>query len=708
MKKSLRVLSVTLAGAMLLSTSALACTGVYVGKDVSDQGTYLIARSEDQGQGDYNKMFQVQPRVENVPGRFITDTATGFQIPLPATTYKYTYVPDYTRGDDGMYPGSCTNEYGVSITATVSTSTCEAWEAEDPFVEPGLREAILAASVAAVSTTAREAVDVLLGYVDEYGSEEGNTVMITDQDEAWIVEIYGGHQYCAMKMPDDKVAVFGNHNMIGLVDPKATPEDGYIYSDGLFDTIDKLGLAVKEGELYHLAKSVTNNTREDYNNMRNWAGMTILAPSLAGEYDSDEFYPLFYSPDEKVSVLTVMDIYRNRYEGTPLDVTLPGNEENRVIGTERPSQIHILQTFPDWPAECSSIDWLALGNTEHSVFIPFFSGITDTAPAYHLDGDTYNPDGAFWKFKSICTIAEQNRSLYSQGVKDFWKLQEELMYQEMLDAAPAMLAKYSESRAAGDAYVTQLGIDMAEREMLLADNLYAKLLTTMMHNTGLSSSKTPTTFLSDVPLRQVAESRGYTVTWNKADGSTTIAKGDVTYTFTPESYECVTGTGETIELTHYCYVRDGFTYIPGRGRQTVVGGGAEHHRPPVAQVSLGRHGNRGVRDAVCQLGQGVARAGTDDQHIQQMPGPNGLGLGDAVHHPPAADALHLPHEVVGRPEAGISGGAGLRDDGEYVAVPGLYPLQHLHGLAVRTEGAAEGESNLPMFHVHTPNSVRML
>ena len=46
------------------------------------------------------------------------------------------------------------------------------------------------------------------------------------------------------------------------------------------------------------------------------------------------------------------------------------------------------------------------------------------------------------------------------------------------------------------------------------------------------------------------------------DGSTTIAKGDVTYTFTPESYECVTGTGETIELTHYCYVRDGFTYIP--------------------------------------------------------------------------------------------------------------------------------------------------
>ena len=38
-------------------------------------------------------------------------------------------------------------------------------------MEPGLREAILAAAVAAVATSARDAVDVLLEYVDTYGSE---------------------------------------------------------------------------------------------------------------------------------------------------------------------------------------------------------------------------------------------------------------------------------------------------------------------------------------------------------------------------------------------------------------------------------------------------------------------------------------------------------------------------------------------------------
>ena len=562
MKKTLRILSVLLAGTMLLSTSALACTGVYVGKDVSDQGTYLLARSEDQGQSDYNKMFLVQPRVDNVPGRFIEDTATGFKIPLPDTTWQYTYVPDYTRGDDGMYPGSCTNEHGVSITGTVSTSTCEKWEEADPFVEPGLREAILPAAVAAVATSARNAVDVLLGYVDEYGSEEGNTVMICDQNEAWFVEIYSGHHYCAMKMPDDQVAVFGNHNMIGLVDPKATPEDGYIYSEGLFELIDELDLAVKEGELYHLAKSVTGNTREPYNNMRNWGGMKLLAPSLAGDtYDNDNFYPLFYAPDEKVSVLDVMDIYRYRYEGTPIDVNLEGQEGNRVISTTNSSQIHILQTFSDWPAQCSAINWIALGNGEHTVFVPFFSGITDTAEAYKVDGDTYNPQGAYWMFKRLCTLGQLDRDLYGNGVRAFWKQQEALMYQQMLDAAPTMLAKYAESREAGADYVTGLGIQMSEWEMKLSNNLYQKLLTCVTHNINRRADRIET-FLPDVPLRQIAESKGYTVTWNAADGSTTITKGAVSYTITPEEYTCKVAGGEDIELTHYAYVNDGVTYIP--------------------------------------------------------------------------------------------------------------------------------------------------
>ena len=51
-------------------------------------------------------------------------------------------------------------------------------------------------------------------------------------------------------------------------------------------------------------------------------------------------------------------------------------------------------------------------------------------------------------------------------------------------------------------------------------------------------------------------------TWNAADGSTTITKGAVSYTITPEEYTCKVAGGEGIELTHYAYVNDGVTYIP--------------------------------------------------------------------------------------------------------------------------------------------------
>ena len=131
-------------------------------------------------------------------------------------------MSDYSTAGDGVYPAVCSNEMGVSVTGTVSASPCAAWKEADPYVENGLREAVLPAAVACCSATAKEGVENLLKIVDEYGSAEGNIVMIADQNEAWIVEIYGGHQYAAMKMPADAVAVYGNQFMIGLVDPAAT------------------------------------------------------------------------------------------------------------------------------------------------------------------------------------------------------------------------------------------------------------------------------------------------------------------------------------------------------------------------------------------------------------------------------------------------------------------------------------------------------
>lgn len=559
MKKTAKVFSAALAATVALSNvSALACTGLYVGKEASADGTTIIARSEDISPSDYQKVHKVVPHVENQPGRVLEDI-NGFQMPLPATTYQYTMMSDYSTAGDGVYPAVCSNEMGVSVTGTVSASPCAAWKEADPYVENGLREAVLPAAVACCSATAKEGVENLLKIVDEYGSAEGNIVMIADQNEAWIVEIYGGHQYAAMKMPADAVAVYGNQFMIGLVDPAAT--EGYIFSDELFSTIDELGLAVKEDGKYHLAKSITDETRSDGNNMRTWIGHKVLAPSSVGAYDSDTFYDLFYTPDEKVTLDDVMGIYRNRYEGTEYDADLPGNEGMRAIAVSTTPETHIVQIHDDYPTQSTAVTWVAPGGAEHSVFLPELSGITDTADAWKTDSAIYTDNSVYWTFKQICGLADTDRTLYTQGVEDYWTLQEAMMQAEMEQAGEQAKTLYAQDEAKGDAYVTALAEEMVEEQMANAEHLYAELLTVVTHNNGLSSGKTPVTFEATTALREAAQFKGYTVGWNAADGAITLTKGSDKISLKAGSATAVKN-GQEVELSAAPYTQNGVTYVP--------------------------------------------------------------------------------------------------------------------------------------------------
>ena len=155
--------------------------------------------------------------------------------------------------------------------------------------------------------------------------------------------------------------------------------------------------------------------------------------------------------------------------------------------------------------------------------------------------------------------------------------------------------------------------------------------------------------------------------------------------------------------------------VPGRGGQPVVGRGSQQDGAAVAQVGLGGQGDGGVGDAAGQLAQGAAGAGGDDQQVQQALGADGLRLLLGGDHPVVADALHLPHQVVGGAKPGVGVCHHLRDDGDDMVIPGLHRLQGLHGPVVGAEGAAHRESHSFMFHIaaflsryHTSSSWSML
>ncbi len=547
-KQFTKLLTTTLVATLALgNVSAYACTGAYVGKAVSSDGAAIIARSEDISPSDYDKLHTVVPASDE-PGRTLDDI-NGFSYPLPAHTYKYTQMEDHASAGDGLYAAVCVNEMGVAITGTVSASGCDAWKAADPTVESGLREAVLPALAAATSATAKEAVTTLAAVVDEYGSAEGNIILVADQTEAWIMEFYGGHQYAAMKLPEDKVAVFGNHFMLGAADPEDT--ESFVLSAGLLDTIEAAGLTAKDDDgKVLLAQSVCGGMRSEGNNLRNWGGMHILAPSLAGDtFEADTFYPLLYTPDEKVDVQDVMAVFRTRYEGTAYDLNLEGQEDNRAIAVSTTPDTHIIQLFDDMPADCAALTWLALGGGEHSVFIPEFSAVTQLPEAYSVDAPQYDADSAYWAFKKICALADQDRALYNPGVQAYWKLQEDALVEQMAQEKEVIKALAESDPGKVSDHVNQLSADTLADLMSKSDVLFDQLITSATHNAA-PGRRGPKTFVPGnfVALRSAAEAKGYTVTWDAPTNAAVLTKD---------------GQSKTVPLTGgAAFVVDGFTYVP--------------------------------------------------------------------------------------------------------------------------------------------------
>ena len=78
---------------MIFPLNCYACTGVYVGRDASADGTIILAKSNDY-QAVWPNHVAVMERMENAPGRSMpVDNGKTVFAPLPATTYRYTSTP---------------------------------------------------------------------------------------------------------------------------------------------------------------------------------------------------------------------------------------------------------------------------------------------------------------------------------------------------------------------------------------------------------------------------------------------------------------------------------------------------------------------------------------------------------------------------------------------------------------------------------------
>ena len=401
-----------------------ACTGFIIGKDLTTDGSTLYGRTEDL-EPNHNKNFVVRERKYNKAGDKFVDETNGFSFDLPAVSYKYTAVPDVTP-EQGVFDEAGFNEEGVSISATVSASANDDIQKVDPYVKDGIAESALTSVVLPHVKTAKEGVELLAKIVREKGAAEGNIVTIADKTGVWYMEILSGHQYAAIKFPDDKYAVFPNTFFLGSVDKNDS--ENTILSADLEKTAQDAGTYKEINGSFHVAQSY-NPPLAEADRSRVWSGIKALDPNADVQYD-DEYFELMHSTSDKLSLRDAMNLQRNRLEGTDFkpqdqmeldgkgipDKTKADPVYKYPISNPNVMEAHIFQLKDNLPASTGGgILWLAMGSPRNAPYLPYYGNISNTSQLYQEMSTAYNENSWYWTVSRINDLVAKYPELFEDG-----------------------------------------------------------------------------------------------------------------------------------------------------------------------------------------------------------------------------------------------------------------------------------------------------
>lgn len=379
--------SFLLAACMCLScVSASACTAIYVGSDLTADGSTLFARSEDYGNS-YNKLYSVVPAGVHTAGEEYTG-CYGFTYTFTKDSYGYNAFCD----DNGLgicpdcggehahtpYQAGGTNDQGLSVSATETLYASAAIEEADPYVDTGIEEAEITTVLLSEAATAKEALDLLLSIYETSGCCGGSGIFLADDKEVWYVENTSGTQYIAVKLTADMAFAQPNMSVIGLVDLDDT--ENVVASKDLIAMAEKAGTYVgdKAANTIDYATSYTDNAKAG-------SRMVNALKYFNAETAKNEPTPADYCISNVGEDGSIVALY------TPITLTHEYAVEDVVgyyhidgIGSTRNLETHIFQLSAQDNAT-DTVEWIAIDDAAHNAFVPYYPMLTtDTYAAYQV------------------------------------------------------------------------------------------------------------------------------------------------------------------------------------------------------------------------------------------------------------------------------------------------------------------------------------
>ena len=479
-----RIIAAGLFGAaMLVSSAADACTNFLFTKGATKDGSTMITYAADShtlyGELYYRKaasypagtMFQVVDWDSGMP-----------LIKIPQVEHTYSVVGNI-------------NEHQLAIGETTYGGREELAKEIDGGIDYGSYIYLTLQR----ARNAREAIQVLAKFMKDYPyHSEGESFSICDPNEVWILELIGKRQgtvkadlakklkynytdgavWVARRIPDGYVSGHANQARITQF-----PQEGKKWNKakgkGLHTAISSAHLDYlyePEVECVYSSEVITyaracgwyDGTDADFSFCDVYAPLTFsgmrgcdarvyaMFNRVASGMQRYEKYamgdataermPLWIQPDHKIDVREAMDLMRDHYEGTSMDMSkdLGGGPYNcpyrwRPMGFEVDGQSYIheratstQQTGFSFVAQCRSwlpakvggILWFGVDDTYSTVYTPMYCGITEIPLCFRQgNGDmlTYSETSAFWLFNRVSNFLYTR---YSDMVKDMRRVQD--------------------------------------------------------------------------------------------------------------------------------------------------------------------------------------------------------------------------------------------------------------------------------------------
>jgi dipeptidase len=182
-----------------LSFDASASYGIYVGKNLTDDGSVLLGGTGDEVSSHWLEIVPHQTHPKGTMIRVGVDERASYpgmliEIPQALETAKYIAM-NYSHYE-GLPPpltNGGLNEYGLAVRDIWSPSRREL-AAMTPKPQTGPNYSDLSRIAIERAHTAREAVEIIGALIDEYGYSTygGNSHLFADANEGWVVIDFAG------------------------------------------------------------------------------------------------------------------------------------------------------------------------------------------------------------------------------------------------------------------------------------------------------------------------------------------------------------------------------------------------------------------------------------------------------------------------------------------------------------------------------------